>query len=360
MRRLTPLRTGRTVTALLVIALVGAAGFWAGRVVLVPPEDPLEGGSEPITYTVVEGRVGRSLQFATVAEWVLVPLAWNAAFGVVTSVDVSSGDEVGVGDVLYTVNLRPVVVAAGVVPAFRDLSQNATGADVAQLQRFLAELGFYLGEVDGVFRTSTRLAVRAWQESLGVPIDGVVRRGDVIFIPGLPVRVAFSSELVVGASLVGGERLVLEVPADPVFRVPLSVEQRSLVPLSAPVRVTYTVGVWEGRVDRAIETPEMGRLDLILTAPDGGPICGAECAQWVALDSPTDFLVEIVVIPETVGPVVPVAAIGFDAGNQPYVTTAAGERIDVTIVESSQGIAVVDGVEVGTVILVRVTPPPGG
>jgi len=354
------MKASRVLATLLVVALVGAAGFWAGRVVLVPPEDPLEGSAEPVTYVVAEGRVGRSLQFATVAEWELRPLAWNAAFGVVTSVEVSSGDEVDVGDVLYTVDLRPVVVAEGVVPAFRDLLQNATGGDVAQLQGFLTELGFYSGEVDGVFRTTTRLAVRAWQEWLGVPVDGVVRRGDVIFMPSLPVRVAFSSELVVGASLGGGERLVLEVPSDPVFRVPLSVEQRSLVPLSAPVRVTFTEGVWEGRVDRAVESPEIGRLDLILTASDGGPICGEECAEWVELNSPTDFLVEIVVIPETVGPVVPVAAIGFDAGNQSYVTTAEGERVDITIVESSQGIAVVDGVEVGTVILVRVTPPSGG
>jgi len=353
-------RSVRVVAGLLVLVAVGAAGFWAGRVVLVPPEDPLEAGAEPVTYTVAEGRVGRSLQFAAVAEWELRPLAWNAAFGVVTSVEVSSGDEVVVGETLYSVNLRPVVVAVGVVPAFRDLAQNATGADVAQLQTLLTELGFYTGEVDGVFRTSTRTAVRAWQESLGVPVDGVVRRGDVIFVPELPVRVAFSSELTVGASLSGGERLVLTVPSDPVFRVPLSVEQRTLVPLSSTVFVTYIDGVWEGRVDRAVETPEFGRLDLILTALDGGTLCGGECARWVDLEQPTDFLVEIVVIPETVGPAVPVAAIQIDAGNQPFVTTPAGERIDLVIVESAQGIAVVEGIEVGTVILVRVTPPPGG
>lgn len=78
------------------------------------------------------------------------------------------------------------------------------------------------------------------------------------------------------------------------------------------------------------------------------------------MERPTDFLVEIVVIPETVGPVVPVAAIQLDAGNQPFVTTPAGERIDIDIVESAQGIAVVEGIEVGTVILIRVTSPPGG
>jgi peptidoglycan hydrolase-like protein with peptidoglycan-binding domain len=348
------------VVALVVLGLVGAAGFWAGRQVLVPPANPLDEGLVPVTYVVAEGRVGRSLRFVAVAEWVLAPLARNAAAGTVTTVDVASGEEVVSGQRLYSVDLRPVLIAQGEVPMFRELSLNGRGPDVAQLQTLLAGLGFYQGEVDGVFRTGTRTAVRAWQESLGVTVDGVVRRGDLIFVPGLPVRVALASELLVGAILSGGEPLVLSVPSDPLFRVPLSVEQRTVVPLSAPVLVTFPEGVWEGRVDRAVENPQSGQLDLILTTADGGPLCGDECARWVELDRPTDFGVEIVVIPETVGPAVPVAAIGIDAGNQPYVTAASGERIDIGIVESSQGIAVVEGVEIGTVLLLAITPPPEG
>lgn len=354
------MRVGRLAAGVIVVVAVAAAGFWAGRVVLVPRADPLQTTSEPVTYTVVEGRVGRSLQFAAVAEWRLEPLAWNAASGVVTSVEVASGDLVDVGDSLYAVNLRPTVVAEGDVPAFRDLSSNLHGADVAQLQTMLAALGLYSGEVDGVFRTGTRDAVRLWQASLGLPVDGVVRLGDVLFVPELPTRVALSSTLRVGASLSGGEQLVMAVPDDPEFRVPLSSEQRSLVPLSAAVFVTYPDGVWEGRVNRAVETPESGRLDLILTAPDGGALCGSDCARWVDLNQQTDFLVEIVVIPETTGPVVPVAALEFDAGNRAFVTTAAGERIDVTVLQSAQGIAVVGGLELGTVIQLRMTAPPGG
>lgn len=342
------------------LAAVGAGGFWAGRTVLVSPEDPLAGGSEPVTYAVAEGRVGRSLQFVAVAEWGLTPLAWNAAVGVVTSVDVSSGDEITVGQRLFSVDLRPVVAAVGAVPAFRDLGWEAAGEDVAQLQRLLAGLGFFTGEADGVFGESTAEAVAAWQESLGLAASGtvrlrevVVRRGDVVFVPELPTRVALSAGLAVGVSLSGGEQLLLGVSATPMFRVPLTVEQRSLVPLDAVVWVSYAEGVWEGRVEQAVETPELGRLDLIVTGPDGGSLCGGDCARWVSFTQPTDFSAEIVVVPETVGPVVPVGAIGLDAGNQPFVTTAEGERVDVTIVESAQGVAVVQGVEPGTVILLR-------
>jgi hypothetical protein len=162
--------------------------------------------------------------------------------------------------------------------------------------------------------------------------------------------VVFSEELRVGARLVGGEELVLRVPGEPVFRVPLSIDQRDLVPLSAPVRVRYPEGVWEGRIEQAVELPERGQLDLILAGADGAAVCGDECARWVSVTRPTDFGVEIVVIPRVEGPVVPVAAIISDPGNRTFVLTDAGEEIDVEVVASAGGIAVVDGVEVGTVI----------
>jgi peptidoglycan hydrolase-like protein with peptidoglycan-binding domain len=309
---------------------------------------------EPVTFVVEEGSVGRSLTFTAVAEWELVPVGRNSAAGVVTSVDVAPGDEVSAGAVLYTIDLRPVVAAVGAVPAFRDLSLRSEGPDVAQLQSLLAELGLYGGEVDGSFGSSTRTAVRAWQQLLGVNDDGVVRAGDVVFVPELPVRVAFSEALTVGARLGGGEEVVLVVPADPVFRVPLSIEQRNLVPLSAEVAVTFPEGVWSGRVDRAVESPEFGQLDLIVTAGDGGSLCGSDCARWVDLEKRTDFRVDIVVIPEASGPVVPIAALHTDAANQPFVIGADGAEIPVTIVAASQGIAVVEGVEAGTVIVLPV------
>src|SRR4030065_730168 len=44
-----------------------------------------------------------------------------------------------------------------------------------------------------------------------------------------------------------------------------------------------------GGVERAVETPELGRLDLLVTGPDGGSLCGEDCADWVAFDHATDF-----------------------------------------------------------------------
>jgi len=55
-----------------------------------------------------------------------------------------------------------------------DLGAGAQGAQVEQLQRRLAQLGFDAGEVDGIFGPKTRNAVLAFQTSRGLPRTGRV------------------------------------------------------------------------------------------------------------------------------------------------------------------------------------------
>ncbi|MBI4305507.1 MAG: peptidoglycan-binding protein [Chloroflexi bacterium] len=64
-----------------------------------------------------------------------------------------------------------------------------SGADVQQLQRNLAELGYTGFTVDGTYTPATAKAVRAWQADLGLPVTGMVEAGQVIFTPG-PIRIA--------------------------------------------------------------------------------------------------------------------------------------------------------------------------
>ena len=59
----------------LILGLVAGSvllGWWAGRRVLVIPDNPLD-DARPVTYVVAEGSVGRSLNFAAVAEWEVLP-----------------------------------------------------------------------------------------------------------------------------------------------------------------------------------------------------------------------------------------------------------------------------------------------
>jgi peptidoglycan hydrolase-like protein with peptidoglycan-binding domain len=345
--------------AVVVGGLLVTVGWWAGRVALESPEDPL-GDPVAVSYEVVVGSVGRSLRFAAVAEWPVVDLARSGVSGVVTSVGVEPGDSVVSGDVVFSVGLRPVTVGVGDVPMFRDLSLRAEGPDVGQVQVLLSELGFLDGEADGVFDRDTRAAVRLWQGAKGVPVDGVVRVGDVVFVPEVPVRVVLSDEVVVGSSLSGGEVTLRRLVGDPVFVIPLALEQRSLVPLDAEVLVGHDGGVWPGRIGEVREDESRGELLLVLEAADGGSLCGDECAGSVPLVGRSDYPAEIVVVPETRGPVVPVAAIETAPDGATSVRGVDGSVIPVTVVEASNGIAVVEGVSAGDVILLPVDEEPVG
>lgn len=128
----------RAVTTLVVLVLVvgaGFAGWWAASVALAPPEDPLEGQAVvEIAYEVGVETVQRELRFQALAEWTTLDGAVNRATGTVTRLVVEPGDMVEAGDTLYVVDLRPVVVAEGTTPMFRDLRQTSEGPDVTQLQ----------------------------------------------------------------------------------------------------------------------------------------------------------------------------------------------------------------------------------
>lgn len=337
------------VVLFLLLAAVSGVGFWAGRTALISPADPLVNEDEPISYVVDVGSVGRSLPFTADAEWRLFPAGRHSGTGVVTSVTVSPGDIVWPGDVAYSVGLRPVVIGEGDVPMFRSLGSDDEGADVAQFQNLMATLGFYGGEVSGRFDSATEDAAREWQESLGVESTGDVEMGDIVFIAPLPARVVLSDEVVAGSRLSDGEVVMSTLSPHPEFTISLSHEQADLVPLSADVLVSYPEGVWKARIDRAVET-DLGQLDLVLSESSGGSICGGACFDWVDLRSTTSFRAEVVLIPETTGPLVPIAAITTDAVNNPSVTLTDGTLVPVRIIASANGIAVVEGIEPGNEI----------
>jgi peptidoglycan hydrolase-like protein with peptidoglycan-binding domain len=54
------------------------------------------------------------------------------------------------------------------------LNVGSQGKAVADLQQALADRGFDVGEVDGIFGPLTEAGVRAFQEAQGLTADGVV------------------------------------------------------------------------------------------------------------------------------------------------------------------------------------------
>lgn len=90
---------------------------------------------------------------------------WQA---IVSRVDVAPGDQITSNTVIAVVGTTPIVALSSSEPFTRDLSVGDRGTDVAALQGFLSQNGFYPAEnVDGTYGSATGRAVKTWRKSLG-------------------------------------------------------------------------------------------------------------------------------------------------------------------------------------------------
>lgn len=261
----------------LALTLIGFAGGWAAKTLLGGQADVLASPG----YTLVEARrgaVGQTLRLNTSVEWSAQFVASNSASGTVTTIDLDAGEVADTGDVLYTVDLRPVVVAVGDVPTFRDLRSDDRGADVEQVQAMLRTLGYSSAPPDGSFGAATAQAVRAWQRDLGVTTDGVVRRGDLVFVPELPARLALAQELAVGSTLAGGEPAVELLVGEPSFTIALADNQAQLVSEGTVVEIQGAGGnLWHAEVASVERAETEASWTAILRGESDEPICGDDC-----------------------------------------------------------------------------------
>jgi membrane fusion protein, multidrug efflux system len=122
--------------------------------------------------------------------------------GTVTALP-APGDVIRRGERLYGLAGEPVLLMYGAVPAYRTLGEGVTdGADVEQLERNLAALGYSPGVIDDGFTYETAAAVRAWQEDHGLEETGEVELGRVAFLRGAQRVTALEATL--GEALGGG------------------------------------------------------------------------------------------------------------------------------------------------------------
>ncbi len=342
-------RTLGTLGALVVV--VGAmAVVWAVGVMAHPVPEPSE--PEPVTVRVVEGTVEDSSQYSAVIEReTLVPVL-NRATGTLTAMPSDHVIRISAGDQLYEVDERPVTVAVGTVPMYRDIARGAAGEDVRQAQQMLADAGLLSGPVDGVAGQQFVNAVRAWQRDLYVDDTGVIGIGDIVFIPQLPAAVAVSTEYAVGAILVGGEPLLTPIAAQASTSIVVPETQSAEIPAGAAVTVVVGEQEIDGKVgDR--QATESGNTRVEITSPDDSPLCDQGCAE--SLDQlSTAVLATVVRVPQTSGLTVPVTALWTDEAGGVSLRPLVGEPVDVEIAASATGIAVVEGegVVAGMAVLV--------
>lgn len=342
--------TRRWVTILiaaLVGCAVGAACVWATLTVLRPAEDPLS-SAEHTFVEVIQGEVGASLRLSAVAEWKQEPIGVNRASGVLTSVAVGAGAEVSQGSSLYAVGLRPVVVAEGAVPMFRSIGDGVEGEDVEQLQQLLRDLGYYGGVVDGKAGDGTVRAIAAWQKALGLASSGEVQEGDVIFVPSLPSRVLLDAKLMnPGATLTGGENVLLGLSTEPEFHVPATDSQAARMPAGTRVEITSPKGdTWEAYADTQARNAENGTVLVSLSGKDGGAICSGGCAQ-LPVSGATTLSAQIIAVEPVSGLVVPSSALITTANGETELVDSDGDHNSVTVVASANGMSVVTGVAEG-------------
>lgn len=326
--------------------VVGLVVGWAGRAVFAPVDAPDLG--RHYTFASVEpGSVGSSLDLNAVATWNLRVVGINRATGVVTSVNMRNR-EFGPGARVFTVGLRPVVLAEGVIPAFRTIAPGTRGADVSQLQTLLASLDFYHHNVDGLAGAATVAAVKAWQKSLGEEPDGIVRAGDVIYVPHLPARLSLDPSIVTqGASLIGGEKVLREIPRSPQITVTMTPAQASMVHERTPVKLIAASGAtWTGQVGDSRQDSDSGNVTLEITGAHGNSICATDCTS-IPIGRETLLPAHMVTVATVQGLVVPTAALTTTSAGGVDVITRAGERMPVRVLASANGMSAVSGLSRG-------------
>ncbi len=176
------------VAVVLVLAAAGAvavAGGWfdggGGS------SGPSDNGSATSLATVTRRSLSETTQLNGTLGYEGSYTVLSQAHGTVTWLP-KAGAVIRDGQVVYRVDQAPVVLLYGRIPAYRALAEGATGADVAQLNHDLVELGYVnSADVDAAwdeFNWATRGGVENLQSELGVDQTGQLSVGDVMFLPG--------------------------------------------------------------------------------------------------------------------------------------------------------------------------------
>jgi hypothetical protein len=158
------------------------------------------------------------------------------------------GHTVRLGQVIYRVSGSPVVLLYGNTPAYRDLSEGLTGADVTELNTDLVKLGYAtraaLGPRSGWdhYSAATGYAVELLQSKLGLTVTGTLSLGQAAFLPGPALITALGSTTALGGPAAPGSTVLTASSVTPVVTIDLDAAQQSEVKDGDPVSITLPDG----------------------------------------------------------------------------------------------------------------------
>jgi hypothetical protein len=255
----------------------------------------------------------------------------------------AAGAEVANGDVLYKVDDVPVVLLTGSIPSYRTLERGTDGDDVADLQIALKGLGFDPDDrvvVDGEFGPVTEAMVERWQDSLGVDVDGVVDRGEVVVRP-TSARVA-SVAVEPGGEVSSGTTMLELSSVDRVVELDVEAERVHLLSDGQVVDVRLpdrTVVAGEVVSIDSVVDPETGTVRVVIASDElVGSSDQAPVTVMVSLGLATDELVlETEAVLSTFGDGYVVEAIEAD-GSRRIVPVEVGVTDGTVVVVSGEGI----------------------
>lgn len=337
---------GKIVFLIVMVAVVSVLVGWSLAKIFSPP---VQVAAETLatTFTVKQGSIGKSITLNAAAAWGAEASGINRAAGVVTSMNPTT-ELTRSGDAIYAVDLAPVALVAGRTPAFREITTGTQGPDVIQLAVMLAERGYGVDpdadKVDWVFAQ----AIKAWQKDIGAKDTGTVANGAVIFTPGLPARIQFDPEIIsVGATLVGGEKVLTVASAVPEFTLEVPNDQAQSIPVGTGVTIKNKDAKWPGQVAGIKDSANSSNKLLVLGSTTDAPLCGRDCG---ALTEAKDalFPTEIIIVASQEGLVVPSSAVRTNASGGTSLLLESGVEQPVEVVATSSGMTIVIGIDAGT------------
>ena len=158
------------------------------------------------------------------------------------------GQTIRQGQAIYQVSGTPVVLLYGNVPAYRDLSQGMTGADVTELNTDLVKLGYAtasaLGPRSGwdYFSGETGYALGLLQAHLGLTQTGTLPLGQAVFLPGAIQITGLGTGAVPGGSVAAGATVLTGSSLTPVVTMDLDASMQTQVAVGNKVSVTLPDG----------------------------------------------------------------------------------------------------------------------